>query len=274
MATLFAPQAASQALLGLDLGWGFPGEVVEELKKFSEGLWKVALALLLVGLAMLLSRAASLGLERDMAYSIGRALVQLSAVGFVLEVIFLQAGWRGYLCIFLAFCAMVGVAGFTAGTRAKGVPHARQVATAAMFCGCGTTLCLLMAMGVFEVTPQYLVPISGMMVGNSMTVEAALALGATPWQAVQQSIRRSATIALAPVLDSTKTVGLISLPGAMTGLIMGGASVFEATHLQLVVLNFIIGAATFSSCIAIFVSWAFFFSLPGYQLRRELLLAA
>eukprot|EP00897_Mesotaenium_endlicherianum_P008129 jgi/Mesen1/7344/ME000377S06570 len=264
-------------------------EFLPELRKFFNGFGKVALAMLLVGLAMVLSRLASLGLEKDMAYSIVRAVVQLSLIGFVLEFVILQKGWLGLLCIFLAFCAMVAVAGSTAGQRAKGFPHAARLATGAIFCGCGTTLCLLIALHVFEATPQYMVPVAGMMVGNAMTVtgvalkrlredlkqqlllvEAALALGATPRQAIQQPIRRALVIALAPVLDNAKTMGLVSLPGAMTGLIMGGASVFEATHLQLIVLMFLISASTFSSCIAVFISWPLFFT-PASQVKWELL---
>ena len=69
-------------------------------------------------------------------------------------------------------------------------------------------------------------------------------------------------VALAPVIDNAKTVGLISLPGAMTGLIMGGASPIEAIQLQIVVMNMMLGAST------TYLSWPFFFT-KAYQLQSK-----
>ena len=135
---------------------------------------------------------------------------------------------------------------------------------------------LIVLLRVFPSTPQYIIPMTGMMVGTTMTatgvvlkrlresirqqlhlvrspsetllqvvqflplmlayrshqVESGLALGATPRQSISRQIQSSLSIALAPILDNAKTVGIISLPGTMTGLIMGGASPFEATQMQ------------------------------------------
>ena len=63
-------------------------------------------------------------------------------------------------------------------------------------------------------------------------METALAIGATPRQATMQQVKRSLVIALSPVLDKAKAVGLISLPGAMTGIIMGGAYPLEAIQMR------------------------------------------
>ena len=82
-----------------------------------------------------------------------------------------------------------------------------------------------------------------------------MSLGATPRQATHEQVKRALILALSPVVDNTKTVGLISLPGAMTGLIMGGASPLEAIQLQIVVMNMMIGAATVSSIMATYLSW-------------------
>jgi len=103
-------------------------------------------------------------------------------------------------------------------------------------------------------------------------VEAALALGATPRQATIQQVRRALILALSPVLDNAKTVGLISLPGAMTGLIMGGASPLQAIQLQIVVMNMMIGAATFSSIMSTYLSWPSFFT-KAYQLETKVFMA-
>lgn len=153
--------------------------------------------------------------------------------------------------------------------------------------GTSITMVLLVLLRVFPFTPRYIIPVAGMMVGNAMTVtgvtlkrlrddlrvqqslvETALALGATPRQATIKQVRRALVIALAPVIDNAKTVGLISLPGAMTGLIMGGASPLEAIQLQIVVMNMLLGASTFSSVMSTYLSWPFFFT-KTFQLQTK-----
>ncbi|KAF8110603.1 hypothetical protein N665_0081s0036 [Sinapis alba] len=232
----------------------------EWLIMYLEGMVKPAAALAVVLLAVALSYSQKLSLESDMIYSVTRSFLQLSVIGFVLQFIFNQenAGW-----IVLAYLFMVSVAGYTAGQRAKHVPRGKYVAGVSILAGTSITMFLLVALNVFPFTPRYMIPVTGMMVGNAMTVtgvtmkqlrdnikmqqnlvETALALGATPRQATLQQVKRALVISLSPVLDNCKTVGLISLPGAMTGMIMGGASPLEAIQLQIVVMNMMVGTAT------------------------------
>ncbi|KAA8518833.1 hypothetical protein F0562_016393 [Nyssa sinensis] len=259
----------------MDLAW---------MVEFLKGMLKPLLATAVVLMAVVLSYLQKLGLEGEMVYSILRAFLQLSVIGFVLQFIFTQAniGW-----IVLAYLFMVSVAGYTAGQRAKHVPRGKYVAGASILAGTAVTMLLLVVLKVFPFTPRYIIPVAGMMVGNAMTVtgvtmkrlrddirmqmnlvETALALGATPRQATVQQVKRALVIALSPVLDNAKTVGLISLPGAMTGLIMGGASPLEAIQLQIVVMNFLIGASTFSSIMSTYLCWPGFFT-KAYQLETK-----
>ncbi|KAK2418044.1 protein ALUMINUM SENSITIVE [Trifolium repens] len=261
--------------VGMDLSW---------LIEFLKGMVKPVCATAVVFLAVGLSFSQKLGLEVEMIIAILRAFVQLSIIGFVLQFIFNQqnSGW-----ILLAYLFMVSIAGYTAGQRAKQVPRGKYVAGASILTGTAITMFVLVALSVFPFTPRYIIPVAGMMVGNSMTVtgvtmkrlrddikaqinlvETALALGATPRQATHQQVKRALIIALSPVVDSTKTVGLISLPGAMTGLIMGGASPIEAIQLQIVVMNMMIGAATISSIMATYLCWPAFFT-KAYQLETK-----
>lgn len=99
-----------------------------------------------------------------------------------------------------------------------------------------------------------------------LQVETALALGATPGQATEGQVRRALVMALSPVIDNAKTVGLIALPGAMTGLIMGGASPLEAIQLQIVVMNMLMGASTVSSILSTYLCWPQFFT-KAFQLQ-------
>ncbi|KAF2282621.1 hypothetical protein GH714_043803 [Hevea brasiliensis] len=257
---------------------------VEWLLEFLRGMIKPAAALAVVLMAVLLSFIQKLGLEGEMIYSIFRAFLQLSVIGFVLQFIFSQdrSVW-----IIVAYLFMVSVAGYTAGQRAKHVPRGKYVAGASILAGTAVTMFVLVILNVFPFTPRYIIPVAGMMVGNAMTVtgvtmkrlrddikvqmslvETALALGATPRQATLQQVKRALVIALSPVLDNAKTVGLISLPGAMTGLIMGGASPLEAIQLQIVVMNMLIGASTVSSIMSTYLCWPAFFT-PAYQLETK-----
>ncbi|KAI4364129.1 hypothetical protein MLD38_020260 [Melastoma candidum] len=264
--------------LGFDFrDWGWA-------EAFLKGMAKPMAALAVVAMAVTLSRMQKLGIEGEMMYSISRGFVQLSLIGFVLQFIFNQ---ENVAWIILAYLFMVSVAGYTAGQRAKQVPRGKLVAGASILSGTSLTILLLILLRVFPFTPRYIIPVAGMMVGNSMTVtgvtmkrlrddikaqsslvETALALGATPRQATIQQVKRALVIALSPVLDNAKTVGLISLPGAMTGLIMGGASPLEAIQLQIVVMNMTIGASTVSSIMSTYLCWPAFFT-PAYQLDAK-----
>uniref|UniRef100_A0A803N5Y4 Uncharacterized protein n=1 Tax=Chenopodium quinoa TaxID=63459 RepID=A0A803N5Y4_CHEQI len=226
---------------------------------FFTGMLKPVAALAVVLLAVVLSYFQKLELEGEMIYSIFRAFVQLSIIGFVLQFIFTQSN---ILWILVAYLFMVSVAGYTAGQRAKHVPRGKYVAGASILIGTAVTMLTLVVLNVFPFTPRYIIPVAGMM------VETALALGATPRQATVEQVKRSLVIALSPVLDNAKTVGLISLPGAMTGMIMGGASPLEAIQLQIVVMNMLLGASTVSCIISTYLSWPNFFT-KAYQLEAK-----
>ncbi|KAG8066986.1 hypothetical protein GUJ93_ZPchr0005g16324 [Zizania palustris] len=252
-------------------------------REFLLGMLKPVAATVVVAMAVALSFTQRLGLEGEMLYAIARAFVQLSVIGFVLQFIFTQksAAW-----ILLAYLFMVTVAGYTAGQRARHVPRGKYIACVSILAGTSVTMFLLVALRVFPFTPRYIIPVAGMMVGNAMTVtgvtmkklredvkiqrnvvETALALGATPRQATLQQVKRSLVIALSPVIDNAKTVGLIALPGAMTGLIMGGASPLEAIQLQIVVMNMLMGASTMSSILSTYLCWPAFFT-NAFQLNH------
>lgn len=138
---------------------------------------------------------------------------------------------------------------------------------------------LPIALKIVPFSPRYFVPVAGMMVGHAMAVtgvamkklhediriernlvETALALGATPRRATIRQAKRALVVALSPDLDSVKTVGLITLPGTMTGLIMAGASPVEAIQLQIVVTNMLVGACVMSSALSTYLCSLVFFT--------------
>ncbi len=229
------------------------------------GYLDVLAALVLLAIALALSYRERLELEKDMLVAALRAFVQLMAIGYVIDVI-LGAG--SLVWALLMVLAMVAFATVTSARRARSLPGSWWIMAVAIGLASALSLGLMLALGIIDATARYLVPIAGMVVGNSMTVasvtavrliedtrdqrpriEAALALGATPRQAAEGIIRRSVRLAMVPVIDSTRTMGIVFLPGAMTGMILAGADPLEAVKLQVVIM-YMLAAATALSAVA------------------------
>jgi putative ABC transport system permease protein len=144
---------------------------------------------------------------------------------------------------------------------------------------------LVVALGVFEPEPRFLVPVGGMVVGNAMTaaavslnrlgddmrasaarIEATLALGATAAQAALPVVRSSLRSGMISLVDSTKTTGLIFFPGTMVGMLLAGADPVEAVRLQLVLLYTLLGSVAIAALIATMLAYRNFFT-PAHQLK-------
>lgn len=134
---------------------------------FLTGMVKPVAALAVPAVAVIFSFLQKLELEKEIPYSVARAFLQLSVVGFVLQFIFLQQN----LCwILLVYLFMVSMAAYIAGQRANHVPYMSYIAGVSILSGTSFTLCLLVILNVFPLIPRYIIPILGMMVGNAMTV--------------------------------------------------------------------------------------------------------
>ena len=218
----------------------------------------VAVAVVMVAVAVGLSRWRRLDLERDIVVASVRAFVQLMAIGYVIDLIFRS---RSALAVLAMLAAMIGFAAFTSAQRLKGLPRRFWIALAAIGLSSIATLGLMVALGIISRDARYLIPIGGMVIGNSMNVasvtgvrlmedtrtqraliETALALGASPRQAAQSVLRRAVRLALIPTIDSTKTMGIVFLPGAMTGMIIAGAKPLDAVRLQVVIMYMLLTA--------------------------------
>ena len=216
----------------------------------------LAIVLSLVVIAIAVSARLRLRVERDLVVAVVRALVQLAVVAAIIELVFDNPP---YSALFIV--VMAGAASWTAGRRLQGVPHATVRAGIAISTGSAAALAILFGAGVFELEPRFLIPIAGMLIGNSMNatsvagrlirdeltskteeIEARLALGVRARDALSTYVRRSVTTALIPLIDSTKNVGLILLPGAFVGMILGGSSPVDAARVQAIVLFMLLGA--------------------------------
>lgn len=199
-------------------------------------------------LAALIRRRAGLGDGRDELSAVARATVQLGAVGLVIAAVL--GSWPATL----AFVAvMVAVAAWTSGRRLRVSTPAWALLPVAL--GSLSVTAALLASGLLPATPIALVPTAGILIGNAMTgttlagrraldavqerrgeVEAGLSIGLLPRDALLLVAQEPARLALVPGLDQTRTVGLVTLPGAFVGTLLGGATPMQAAALQLVVL--------------------------------------
>jgi putative ABC transport system permease protein len=229
----------------------------------------LALSLVLVATALALSLWQRLGLTGGILWATARAIVQLLLVGLALRYVI-----DPDQPIVLAWLWIVAMALFAAETlhrRAPDVPGARLLGVASFTVAGAVSLGILFGLGIFPLEARTLVPLAGMMIGNSMTasvvvgrriveefrdkrdqVEARLALGLAARDAARPHLRSALVTALSPAIESTKAVGLVFLPGAMTGLILAGVDPLDAVRVQAVVMYMILGAtATTTTVIAL-----------------------
>jgi putative ABC transport system permease protein len=226
----------------------------------------LASSLTLVGFAAAISLWQRLFLEKQILWSAARALIQLLLVGGLLSILFRPGHSLWWPCIWVV--GMVVYAGDVARRRAPEVPHLGLLASVACGLSAVITLGVIFGLHVFALQPRTLVPIAGMMIGNSMTaivlvarrlveelrdkrdeVEARLALSYPSREAAAQQLRTALRSALSPQIETTKATGLIFLPGAMTGLILAGVPPLQAVLVQAVVMFLILGASAISSVI-------------------------
>ena len=233
-------------------------------------------------LAMIISYWQDLKLEKDLAIGAVRAFVQLTAVGYVLKFIFDLAGWQYMIPMIVV---MVLVAGKNAARRGEGLPGAFILVTLSIALAELVTMTMLLNLKIIPFTPRYVIPLSGMIIGNAMVASglalnrlrgeiaarraeilAALALGATSRQAVEPALKASVKAGMIPTVDAMKTVGLVQLPGMMTGQIIAGASPIEAVKYQILVQFMLSASVGLTSMLVCLLSYRKLFT-PAYQLR-------
>ncbi|HYG60727.1 MAG TPA: iron export ABC transporter permease subunit FetB [Symbiobacteriaceae bacterium] len=225
--------------------------------------WSLILTPLFVIVVAMVSMWQRLGLERDLVVGTIRAALQLTAVGYVLQWIFGVGSWPGIL---IMLTVMLAVATQHAAKKGAGLPGVWLWTFAAIGLAEVVTVGLMLVLRIIPPTAQYLIPISGMVIGNAMVnaglllnrlqaemaarrgeVEVWLSLGATPRQAAANVLQSAVKAAMIPSVDALKTVGLVQLPGMMTGQILAGASPVEAVKYQILVMYSLAAAAAVCS---------------------------
>ena len=208
----------------------------------------VALAVLSI-LAVVVAAASRLGTARAAGVAVGRAIGQLALVSLLLTAVLGSVTWS------LLFGAVMLAVAVATSARRVGAARSWPWVAVAIVAGAAPVLTVIFASGAVPWSGAAIVPMTGIVIGGCMsanslnvrrcfaaldegrdTHEGALALGAPSAAAVRLVIGRHRAEALVPGLDQTRTVGLVTLPGAFVGVLLGGGSATEAAAAQLLVL--------------------------------------
>lgn len=198
--------------------------------------------LVLIGLAFNFKE--KLGLEKDIIVGIVRMVIQLLIVSYLLRYIFdYDSPWLTLgIIIFMSLNAA-----YNSLLRGKDIPNVLRISVISILGGVAVSQIILVLTGALEFKSQQMIPITGMLAGNAMNiiglgfrnlklyfkdnrkkVEEKLSLGATTKEASKEIVKEAIKGATQPIIDTTKTVGLVSLPGMMSGMIISGADPLDS----------------------------------------------
>lgn len=236
----------------------------------------LSLTLLFVLIPLILSKTLHLGLEKDTLIATIRSIIQLLAIGYILKFVF-ESDSMVYVLLMIAL--MIITATFNARKMGKNIKGITWKVAITVIVVEVIVQSILLGFHVVPATAQYIIPISGMAIGNSMIlsilflnrfqgeleshrdeVELILSLGGTPKQAIHRQLITAIKASMIPTIESQKTIGLVQLPGMMSGQIIAGASPVQAVQFQLMILFVLLTSAAISSSILGFLSYPTLFN--------------
>ena len=236
----------------------------------------IILSFSFVMIAIFLSMAFKLGLGRDLIVTSIRATIQLLIVGYILKMVF---GFNHPLVVVLMLLIMITVAAKNAAKRGKGLPHIFWKIFLTISIVELITQGFLLGLQIVPATPQYVISISGMIIGNSMIIvnlflnrlkgevemrkeeiQLVLSLGGSMKQSIYPILKQSIRSSLIPTIEGQKTIGLVQLPGMMTGQIIAGADPIQAVRFQLLIVFLIMSAASLTAIILGFLVYPVLFN--------------
>lgn len=251
----------------------------------------LGIAALLVLFNGIISVLLKLDLERKLFWAAVRTVLQLLAIGYVLGWVFAHGRWYSVLGLMVVMTLIAGVSGSQRGAwryAGQGLDSVVSIWLSSW---------LVAAMGLFVVigihpwyAPQYAIPILGMILGNALTgvslgmermmseltarrdrVEAALALGATRWEAAREPARLAVRAGMLPTLNQMAVVGVVSLPGMMTGQVLAGQSPLQAVRYQIVIMFLIAAGSALGTLGAVLLAYRRLFSAGHCFLAARLI---
>ncbi|XBU28708.1 iron export ABC transporter permease subunit FetB [Staphylococcus aureus] len=246
----------------------------------------LGLTALLLVIPIIISYKEGLHIIKDLIVATLRAVVQLIILGFLLHYIFkINDKWLLVLCVFVI---IVNASWNTISRSSPVMHHVFLISFVAIFVGTALPLVGTIATGAIQFTANEVIPIGGMLANNGLiainlayqnldrafvqdgtNIESKLSLVATTKLASKGAIRESIRLAIVPTIDSVKTYGLVSIPGMMTGLIIGGVPPLQAIKFQLLVVFIHTTATIMSALIATYLSYGQFFNARHQLVARN-----
>lgn len=242
---------------------------------------QLAIAYVFILIVLIIFKSRGIKREKEILIASTRMTIQLTLMGYVLMFVFDNASWwltGSMLVIMLAFAI------YNAMERVKSTlsSELQRIIAIAMVGGTLVTLAFFIMM-VLQVepwfNPQYVIPIAGMIVGNSMTgialganklcsdmeekrviVENSLMLGATPAAATKEIVNAAFDSALLPTMNNMLTMGIVSLPGMMTGQILSGTFPLTAIKYQIGIMLAILGSTALTTIVFVMLGYKTFFT--------------
>jgi putative ABC transport system permease protein len=229
------------------------------------GLAQAGIAAILALAVVLLARRRNIHLEGDAAIALLRGIVQIVVVGSVLALLLKAPRWTS---IFL-LTGMVLAAGSISAKRAKNIPGAAKISTYSIAAGAGMVTAIMAWAGVIDTAITSLIPVGSMIIANAMNtnglalnrfrsevlahtgeIETALALGAAPQATVRRYAESSIHSSLIPAIDNLRSLGIVWIPGLMTGMLLSGADPLYAAIYQFVVIAMILASSGLTSLLS------------------------
>jgi putative ABC transport system permease protein len=229
-----------------------------------------------------------LGVTKQLAIAAARTYIQLLLLGLVLGWAFAANQWYwvvGILAIMTLAAARIIVQRAPDAPSGLFLPAVISMAVTGIAVTFAVTGLVVGAEPWYS--PRYVIPIAGMVLGNSMTgialslervfadldarsdqIRAMSALGASAWEAAHPSIRSALRAGLIPTLNSMAAAGIVFIPGMMTGQILAGADPLEATKYQIVVMLMVSAAEIIGAVLAVLMSYRRRFTSDGIFLEK------
>ncbi|HEE8738998.1 TPA: iron export ABC transporter permease subunit FetB [Staphylococcus aureus] len=246
----------------------------------------LGLTALLLVIPIIISYKGGLHIIKDLIVATLRAVVQLIILGFLLHYIFkINDKWLLILCVLVI---IINASWNTISRASPVMHHVFWISFLAIFIGTALPLAGTVATGAIHFTANEVIPIGGMLANNGLiainlayqnldrafvqdgtNIESKLSLAATPKLASKGAIRESIRLAIVPTIDSVKTYGLVSIPGMMTGLIIGGVPPLQAIKFQLLLVFIHTTATIMSALIATYLSYGQFFNARHQLVARN-----
>lgn len=250
------------------------------------GLAQAGVAAIAALVVIFIARQHDIHIERESIIAMLRGFFQILVLGVVLVTLFAGPDWVGAIVLIL----MLGFAAWTAARRVRDIPGVFRTSFIAIGLAGGSTIILMTWLGVIEYSIDSLIPVGSMILANAMNssalalerfysevlshtgeIETALALGAEPNQTLTRYFRAAVKASMIPRINTMRSLGIVVIPGLMTGMLLSGSDPVYAAVYQFVIIALILASSGLTALLStLFIRGQFFSPAEQLVLRPDL----